>query len=157
MVGFNLLPLLVNHDPQQVEVFCYNDSISDDPVTERLRAASHHWRKILGWTDDRVAEAVRRDRIDVLVDLTLHTARNRLLLFARRPAPVQVTFAGYPGSTGLTAIDYRLTDPYLDPPGLDDACYSEQSIRLPNTFWCYQPLTLDPLPNGLPALRNRGW
>ena len=66
-------------------------------------------------------------------------ADNRLLVFARKPAPVQVTFAGYPGSTGLETIDYRLTDPHLDPPGLNDEFYSEKSYRLPHTFWCFDP------------------
>jgi predicted O-linked N-acetylglucosamine transferase (SPINDLY family) len=79
-------------------------------------------------------------------------ARNRLLVFARKPAPVQVTFAGYPGTTGLSAIDYRLTDPYLDPPGLNDRHYSEESIRLCDTFWCYDPLASEPAVNPLPAL-----
>ncbi len=78
-------------------------------------------------------------------------AHNRLLVFARKPAPVQVTFAGYPGTTGLRTIDYRITDPYLDPPGLYDGCYSEESIRLPDSFWCYDPLDNQPAVNALPA------
>jgi predicted O-linked N-acetylglucosamine transferase (SPINDLY family) len=97
---------------------------------------------------------VRDDGIDVLVDLTLHLTGNRLLVFARQPAPVQVTFAGYPGTTGLSAIGYRLTDPYLDPPGLYDACYSETSIRLPDSFWCYDPQDSDPAVGALPATQN---
>ena len=97
---------------------------------------------------------MRDDRIDILVDLKLHTADNRLLLFARKPAPVQVTWLGYPGTTGLSTIDYRLTDPYLDPPGLFDAFYSEESLRLPDTFWCYDPLTDEPAVNALPALES---
>jgi protein O-GlcNAc transferase len=88
------------------------------------------------------------------VDLALHMDSNRLLVFARKPAPIQVTFAGYPGSTGLTTIDYRLTDPYLDPPGLFDAWHSEKSVRLPNSFWCYDPRGNEPLVNELPALKN---
>ena len=97
---------------------------------------------------------VRQDKIDILVDLALHSANNRLLAFARKPAPVQVTWCGYPGTTGLSTIDYRLTDPHLDPPGDNDSCYSEQSFRLPDTFWLYDPL-IDPLPvNDLPALSN---
>jgi protein O-GlcNAc transferase len=99
---------------------------------------------------------VREDSIDILVDLALHMAGSRLLAFARKPAPVQVTFAGYPGTTGLSAIDYRLTDPYLDPPGLSDQFYSEESIRLADTFWCYDPLSAEPAPNDLPARRD-GW
>jgi predicted O-linked N-acetylglucosamine transferase (SPINDLY family) len=82
--------------------------------------------------------------------------RDRLLVFARKPAPVQVCWLAYPGTTGLSTIDYRLTDPYLDPPGLDDEWYSEESIRLPDCFWCYDPLTTQPAVNALPALTN-GW
>jgi predicted O-linked N-acetylglucosamine transferase (SPINDLY family) len=81
-------------------------------------------------------------------------ARNRLLVFARKPAPVQVTFAGYPGTTGLSAIDYRLTDPYLDPPGCDETCYVEESVRLPETFWCYDPADDGPAVGTLPARAN---
>ena len=81
----------------------------------------------MGLSDQQIADLVRSDRIDILVDLELHTANNRLLVFARKPAPVQVTWLGYPGTTGLSTIDYRLTDPYLDPPGLFDAFYSEES------------------------------
>jgi predicted O-linked N-acetylglucosamine transferase (SPINDLY family) len=97
---------------------------------------------------------IRDDRIDILVDLNLHMA-NRLRVFARKPAPVQFTWIGYPGSTGVETIDYRLTDPYLDPPGLNDAYYSEQSIRLKNSFWSYDPLGVDLKVNGLPALRRQ--
>ena len=82
----------------------------------------------------------------------MHMAGSRLLVFARKPAPVQVCWLAYPGTTGLSTIDYRLTDPYLDPPGLNDHCYSEESIRLPDTFWCYDPLTTGPAVNALPAL-----
>src|SRR5262249_1172232 len=87
-------------------------------------------------------------------DLELHVANNRLLIFARKPAPVQVTWLGYPGTTGLAAMDYRLTDPYLDPPGLLDAFYSEESIRLPDTFCSYDPWREEPPVNALPALET---
>jgi predicted O-linked N-acetylglucosamine transferase (SPINDLY family) len=104
----------------------------------------------------QLTDCVREDRIDILVDLTLHMAHNRLLLFARKPAPVQVTWLGYPGTTGLETMDYRLTDPYLDPPDQTEQFYSERSIRLPHTFWCYQPHMLEgedlPEVNPLPAL-----
>jgi predicted O-linked N-acetylglucosamine transferase (SPINDLY family) len=105
-------------------------------------------------TDEAVEQRIREDRVDVLVDLTLHMAQNRLLVFARKPAPVQVTFAGYPGTTGLSAIDYRLTDPYLDPPDFDDHCYAEESLRLADTFWCYDPPSGEPAVNPLPALEK---
>jgi predicted O-linked N-acetylglucosamine transferase (SPINDLY family) len=98
-------------------------------------------------SDKSVADLIIDDKIDILVDLALHMAAHRLMVMAQKPAPVQVTFGGYPGTTGLTAIDYRLTDPYLDPPGMveggGDADYSEQSIRLPDSFWCFDPKAMD--------------
>jgi predicted O-linked N-acetylglucosamine transferase (SPINDLY family) len=151
VVGLNLLPLFRHHDPREEEVFCYADVTQPDAVTEQLQSCADVWRNGLALSDERLAEQIRADRIDVLVDLTLHMHGNRLLVFARQPAPVQVTFAGYPGTTGLTAMGYRLTDPYLDPPGMTDAHYSERSIRLPESFWCYQPLADDPPVNALPA------
>lgn len=153
VVGRNLVPLLREHDHRAVEVFCYSDVIAPDAFTERLRAGADAWRDIARLSDAQAAQAIRHDRIDILVDLALHMDGNRLPMFARKPAPVQATFAGYPGSTGLTAIDYRLTDPYLDPPG-NDACYAEQSLRLPDSFWCYAPLSDEPAVNRLPALER---
>ncbi len=97
---------------------------------------------------------MREDGIDVLVDLKLHTERNRLLVFARKPAPVQVTWLGYPGTSGVKAMDYRLSDPYLDPVAGEDGFYAEKTVRLAESFWCYDPLTEEPGVNGLPALAN---
>jgi len=102
-------------------------------------------------SDSQVVDLIRQDRIDILVDLSLHTGGNRLGIFARKPAPVQATFAGYPGSTGLDTIDYRLTDPHLDPPGLNDQFYSEISHRLSDSFWCYDPILAEVPINALPA------
>ena len=102
----------------------------------------------------RWLQLIQQDQIDILVDLTMHMAKGRPLMFARKPAPVQACWLAYPGTTGLTAMDYRLTDPHLDPPGLDDRFYSEQSIRLPNAFWVYDPLATEPAVNSLPAQRN---
>ena len=121
VVGRNLLPLFREHDHQRFEIFCYADVPRHDELTGRFRGYADAWRDTAGLTDAQLAQRIREDRIDILVDLTLHMAHNRLLVFARKPAPVQVTFAGYPGTTGLATIDYRLTDPYLDPPGLYDA------------------------------------
>jgi predicted O-linked N-acetylglucosamine transferase (SPINDLY family) len=122
-------------------------------VTERLRGYADVWRSTVDLSDHQLAELVRGDRIDILVDMKLHTANNRLLMFARKPAPVQVTWLGYPGTTGLAAIDYRLTDPYLDQPGRFDAFSSEEPVRLPDTFWCYDPGTDQPPVNALPAAK----
>jgi predicted O-linked N-acetylglucosamine transferase (SPINDLY family) len=150
-VGQNLLPLLRQHDHRQMEIFCYSNVVRPDGLTGQFRRYADVWRSIVGLSDSQAVDLIRQDRIDVLVDLALHTGNNRLLVFAHKPAPVQATFAGYPGSTGLDTIDYRLTDPYLDPPGLNDRFYSETSIRLPETFWCCDPQVPELAVNPLPA------
>ena len=130
-VGWNMLPLFARHDHGHFEIFCYAQIARPDALTERFQTSADHWRSTVGLTDEEFAAQIREDHIDILVDLALHTARNRLPVFARKPAPVQLTFAGYPGSTGLRTIDYRLSDPYLDPPDVDESIYSEQTVRLP--------------------------
>jgi predicted O-linked N-acetylglucosamine transferase (SPINDLY family) len=152
--SFFLIPLLSNHDHEHYEILCYANVERPDAMTERLRGYADVWRSTVRLSDQQVADVVRGDRIDILVDLELHSAKNRLLMFAQKPAPVQLTWLGYPGTTGLSTIDYRLTDPYLDPPGLFDAFYSEESMRLPDTFWCYDPLSSVPPVSSLPALQT---
>jgi predicted O-linked N-acetylglucosamine transferase (SPINDLY family) len=155
VVGRNLLPLILQHDHRQFELTCYSNVRRPDALTAQFQQNADCWRDIVGLTDEQVAQQIRADQIDILVDLSLHLADSRLLIFARKPAAVQVTFAGYPGSTGLTAIDYRLSDPYLDPPERDESMYSEKTVRLPDTFWCYDPLDCRDIPvNRLPALES---
>ncbi len=149
--AYFLEPLLKHHDPRQVELYCYANVVRPDAMTQRFQQRANVWRNTVGVSDHEIATQIREDQIDILVDLKLHTADNRLLVFARKPAPVQVSWLGYPGSTGLTTIDYRLSDPYLDPPGTDESIYIERTIRLPDTFWCYDPLddseiAVSPLP-----------
>jgi protein O-GlcNAc transferase len=154
-IGRFLMPLLANHDHRQFEVFCYSSVRAADDLTTRLRSAADVWRDIQSFSDEQVARLIREDRIDLLLDLTMHMAASRLLVFARKPAPVQVSWLAYPASTGLSTIDYRLSDPYLDPPGMDESIYSERTIRLPDTFWCYDPLDGRDIPvNSLPALET---
>jgi predicted O-linked N-acetylglucosamine transferase (SPINDLY family) len=153
-VGRFLLPLLESHDHARFEIFCYASVRAPDAVTDACRAAADTWRDVVGQSDEQVAAIVCRDRIDILVDLTMHMAGNRLLLFARKPAPVQVSYLAYCGATGLTTIDYRLTDPYLDPPGGEQRSGGEQPIRLPETYWCYRSTVLAPPVGPLPALRS---
>jgi protein O-GlcNAc transferase len=148
------IPLLSSHDRSAFEIFCYSNVARPDDKTERIRRLCDGWLSIAGMSDQEAAQKIREDRIDILVDLTLQMANNRMLLFARKPAPVQVTWLGYPGTTGLSTMDYRLTDPYLDPPGLNDQFYSETSVRLPDTFWCYDPLNMQVGVNDLPAESN---
>lgn len=148
-----LAPLLERHDPASVEVYLYASVERPDPVTEEYRAwAGSRFRDIRRLDDPRAGELVRQDQIDILVDLALHSAGGRLGLFACKPAPVQITWLGYPGTTGLDAIDYRLTDPFLDPPGSDPARYAERCLHLPETSWCYAPLESDVAAGPLPAL-----
>jgi predicted O-linked N-acetylglucosamine transferase (SPINDLY family) len=139
VVGRNLLPLIRNHDWKNFEIFAYAANFHRDPVADELRASCRGWRSILGVADERAAAMIREDRIDILVDLALHSARNRLLLFARKPAPVQTTYLGYCSTTGLEAMDFRLSDPYLDPLNSNLRCYTEKTVRLPRTYWCYEP------------------
>lgn len=150
-VGRFLVPLLEAHDHNKFEIFGYSSVSNPDAITDRCCAAADIWRPVFGMTDEQIADAARDDQIDVLVDLTMHMGKHHLLAFARKPAPVQVTYLAYPGTTGMDAIDYRLTDPYLDPPDRDDSVYAEQSIRLPRTYWCYRPLTERPPVAPLPA------
>jgi predicted O-linked N-acetylglucosamine transferase (SPINDLY family) len=152
--SFFMAPLLSAHDHENFEIYCYGDVARPDEITARLRSLADVWRDITGYSDEQVARLVRQDRIDILVDLTMHMARNRLLVFARKPAPVQVSWLAYPGTSGLSTVDYRFTDPYVDPPGLHDHDYSEESIHLTDAFWCYDPLTSEQAVSALPAVRN---
>jgi predicted O-linked N-acetylglucosamine transferase (SPINDLY family) len=157
VVGRNILPLIRNHDRSNFEVFCYADVFRPDYISEKFKSAADHWRPIATLRDEAVADMIRKDKIDILVDLALHLSANRLPLLATKPAPILVTFGGYPGTTGLDTMDYRLTDPYLDPPGETDALYSEKSVRLPDSFWCFDPDAMEvaELPVGpMPSLAN---
>jgi predicted O-linked N-acetylglucosamine transferase (SPINDLY family) len=164
--GRSLLPLFENRDPGHLEIVCYASVQTGDLITAKLKSLADQWHDVPAMSDERVAEKIRHDRIDILVDTALHTAHNRLLVFAREPAPVQLTMLGPPMTTGLSKMHYRLTDPYLDPPGAaegfasaaegfasaSDGDYTETSIRLPHCFWIYQPPPIGTLPNDLPAL-----
>ncbi|CAN5429976.1 tetratricopeptide repeat protein [soil metagenome] len=146
-------PLLSSHDRRQVEVFGYSNVEAPDAVTARLRGMCDHWRDIFGLPDEEVARLLQADAIDILVDEVMHMVENRLLLYARKPVPVQMTWLAYPGTTGLPAMQYRITDPFLDPPGTEAGKYSEESIRLPDTFLCYGPPTDEPVRDS-PVMRN---
>jgi predicted O-linked N-acetylglucosamine transferase (SPINDLY family) len=145
------LPLLQAHDRSQFQIYLYSNMRLADALTGALQAHADVWRDIAAMDDDRAAELVRADQIDILVDLNLHTAENRLLLFGRKPAPVQVSYLGYAGTTGVSTIDYRLSDPYLDPGDADLSCYSEQTIRLVHCYWCFHPVGQFPAVGPLPA------
>lgn len=145
-------PLLVAHDRRRFKVFCYSNVSYPDVVTRRIQVLCEEWRDISRVDDDRVADRLRADRIDILVDLAGHTAEGRMFLFARKLAPVQVTWLGYPNTTGLAAIDYRLTDAIADPEGGTERFYVEKLVRLESGFLCYGPPSESPDIGELPLL-----
>jgi protein O-GlcNAc transferase len=154
-VAFFLLPLLEAHDRGQLHVTGYSTNAGpSDYATARFQACTDAWRSVGGLSDEALAQRIREDRIDVLVDLSGHTAGNRLRVFARQPAPIQVSYLGYPGSTGLETIGYRITDVWADPPHANAGYYAEELMRLPDSAWCFAPLSGCPPVSELPALRR---
>jgi predicted O-linked N-acetylglucosamine transferase (SPINDLY family) len=153
-VSYFFLPFLEYHNRDSFEIFCYSEVKREDKITHRIKELSDHWRPIAWLRDRAVAEQVRQDGIDILVDLAGHTAENRLLVFAYKPAPVQVTWLGYPNTTGMPVIDYRFTDEIADPPGEADEYHSEILMRLPDGFLCYGPPDDAPGVSGLPTHKN---
>lgn len=145
-VSFFLEPVMRCHDRSRFELFCYANQSVSDAITERLQTFCTGWRCISGMTDRAVADLIAIDGIDILVELSGHTSGNRLGVCALHPAPVQVSWIGYPNTTGLPQIDYYLTDAWCDPPGMTEDLYSEQLHRLPRVFCCYQP------PDGFPPV-----
>jgi predicted O-linked N-acetylglucosamine transferase (SPINDLY family) len=153
--AFFMLPLLDQHDRDRFEIFCYANVARPDDYTARIRKAADHWRDLHGVSDTEAARRIRRDRIDILIDRTGHFEGNRLPLFARRPAPVQVTLPGYPATTGVPAIAYRITDAVADPPGTTEQWHSETLVRLSGPFACYAPPANSPTPILLPDDASR--
>jgi protein O-GlcNAc transferase len=145
--SFFVIPLLEKHDRNQYEIHCYHDGSRADPVTERIKASAQAWHLSSALTNEELAEQIRRDKIDILIDLSMHMTHNRLLMFAQKPAPVQLAWLAYPGGTGLDAMDYRISDPWIDPPGIGESRYAEKTIRLPETWVCYDPLCDVPAAN----------
>ena len=153
-VAYFIEPILAHHDHHQFEIFCYYNSLRTDAVTQRLQRYADHWFNCSKLSDEELAEHIRHNQIDILIDLAGHTDGNRLLVFARKPAPVQVTYLGYPNTTGFTTIDYRITDSYMDPQGITEPFNSETLIRMPASYFCYHPDADSPQINDLPAQKN---
>jgi predicted O-linked N-acetylglucosamine transferase (SPINDLY family) len=144
-VAYFIEPILEAHDRTRFFVVCYSGVRAEDDVTRRLRADADLWRPIAGLGDTEVIERVRADGVDILVDLAGHTMGNRLGVFAGRAAPVQITYLGYPNTTGLAAMDWRITDSIADARGAD-AFYTERLVRLDRGFLCYRPPPDAPAP-----------
>ncbi|TVR49672.1 MAG: glycosyltransferase [Puniceicoccaceae bacterium] len=146
--------LLAGHDRDHFEIHAYADVLRPDETTGRLCGCVEHWHEVAEWSDEQLAERIERDGIDLLIDLAGHTARNRLQVLAARPAPVTLTALGYPATTGVPGIDYRLTDAEADPEGEADARHTERLLRLPRTAWCWRPPGQSPLPAPAPCEKN---
>lgn len=154
-VGAFFEALLAQHVGAGIECYCYANVETPDIVTERFMSMAHKWRDLRGLDDAEGAALVRKDDIDILIDLAGHTARNRLLIFAHRPAPIQASYLGYCTTSGMDEIKYRITDAIVDPPGVDPH-YSECLLRIPDGCYCYLPATDAPAVSALPA-RNKGY
>lgn len=150
-IAYFIEPILARHDKSRVEIFCYSNYAVEDAISNRIAELADCWVRCSGLNDDDLAARIRADRIDILIDLSAHTALNRLLVFARKPAPVQVTWMGYPGTTGLTAMDYRISDAIMDPEGEVEAYNTEAIIRLARSA-TFRPDPDSPPVNTLPAL-----
>ena len=154
-VSYFIEPVLENHDRSRYEIFCYSDVRVPDAVTTRLTSHAEHWRNSSSLADPALLELIQSDRIDILIDLAGHTAGNRLGVFARRAAAAQFTWLGYPNTTGLAAMDFRITDHVADPAG-NERWHSERLLRLPGPFSCYRPPGESPAVLPPPALAADG-
>ena len=153
-VSFFIEPFVAAHDPKEVEVTCYAEVLNPDGVTERFMRHAHRWRRTVGMSDEALAQQIREDEIDILIDLAGHTGGNRLLTFARKPAPVQVAhMVGAGTTTGLSAMDGFLINEALFPTGYDHL-FSERPIRLSRMPHVYAPPPGMPEVAPLPALRK---
>ncbi len=146
--------VLPHHDRGAFEIIGYSNVARPDETTKLLRSLTDRWHEILRLSDAEAANLIRSEETDILVDLSGHTGGNRLGVFMRQPAPVQVTYLGYPNTTGLHAMGFRITDPVADPPGITDAWYTEKLVRLPHTFLCYTPPPTPPAVEAAPLARN---
>ena len=147
-------PILAAHDQSKFELYCYYNHSIIDERTKHMKGLVPNWRLIFKRPDADVAELIRRDGIDILVDLAGHTSHNNLPLFGLKPAPVQVSWIGYPNTTGLSTMDYRITDALVDPPGVADGFHTEKLWRLPECFSCFEAPAQSPDVGPLPALTN---
>lgn len=153
-VAYFIEPVLANHDRATFDVTCYATGARRDSTTARLRTLAGRWRQVDGMTDAQIHDLIKADAIDILVDLSGHTSGNRLGVFARKPAPVQVSYLGYPDTTGLPTMNYRFVDAWTDPSGESDNLSVEKLVRLPGGFLCYQPPADAPAVTPPPSLEN---
>jgi protein O-GlcNAc transferase len=139
-VAWFMIPVLEKHDRSRFEAHCYASVPRPDAITESVRSLAHRWHDVARASHSEIANAIHGDGIDILIDLLGHCADSHLPVFAQQPAPVQATWLGYLNTTGLTRIQYRISDAYSDPPGEADRLHTETLVRLPHSQWCYRPV-----------------
>jgi predicted O-linked N-acetylglucosamine transferase (SPINDLY family) len=154
-VAFFIESVFSAHLRDEFQIYAYDNAVFQDDKSRRLMEQVDTWRKIAGMDDDQVVKLVRDDKIDILVDLAGHTENNRMGVFAMTAAPVQVSYLGYPNTTGLSAVNYRITDEICDPTGASESFYTEKLVRLPSCFLCYRPQPDSPDTGALPALSGK--
>jgi predicted O-linked N-acetylglucosamine transferase (SPINDLY family) len=153
-VAYFFIPILKSHDHQQFDVYCYSNAEIEDEVTQHIQSMSPNWRKTNTLNDQQLAEQIKKDEIDIVIELSGHSSFNRLSMLSQRVAPIQITYLGYPNTTGLSTMDYRITDIWADPLGESDALHTETLLRLENGFLCYKPPSNIPDPNSIPYDKN---
>ncbi|MBV9190995.1 MAG: tetratricopeptide repeat protein [Betaproteobacteria bacterium] len=154
VVTLFMLPVLERHDRASFEVYCYSTGDSTDAYTRQIAQRADVWRPVAGQSSAQIAEAITRDEIDILVDLSGHSGTLQLATTAERPAPVQATWLGYLNTTGLTRIHYRITDRFADPPGVTERYHTESLVRLPHGQWCYRPFLSPPVAAEPPSAKK---
>lgn len=153
-VALFAIPVIEKHDRKACEVYCYSTGTTADEVTQTLRDRADVFRDVASMSDDELADAIHGDGVDILVDLSGHSGVFRLGVFAQQPSPVQATWLGYLGTTGLTRIQYRICDRHSDPEGVADRLHTETLVRLPHSQWCYRPFIRDIPTADLPLKKN---
>lgn len=152
-VGFFLVRVLENLSREAFEIYCYSDRKVKDDFTRRFQAVSAQWLDVIGMADERLAERIRADKVDILFDLAGHSGHNRMPVFARKPAPVAMTWIGYEGTTGLSTIDYLIADHHIVPED-SSVHFREKILRMPDGYLCYEPPDAAPDVSPSPAIRN---
>ena len=156
-VNYFFQPLIKFHDRDQFELFAYSNTMKEDATTGCLKRFFDHWRDIRNLNDDQAADLIEQDKLDILIDLAGHTGNNRLMVLARKPAPLQVTWLGYPATTGMRAIDYRITDHVIEPIGMTEHLNTETLWRLKGVFTCYNPHENSPAVTPRPPFETNGY
>lgn len=152
-VSYFFISIIKNHSKENFEIFCYNDNASHDQMTKEIKNHCSNWRDIYNYSDNKLRKAIESDKLDILIDLAGHSGKNRMAMLKVKVAPIQITYLGYPDTTGLKSIDYRITDAHAET-DIAENYYSEQLLKFKNSFLCYSPPINIPPHKNTPALDN---